>query len=147
MVVVSKFLEKYGFIILGIMFLFGTTLLAFLGISKKEPSEKVLEEVDEEESRITDIDARVIADALWQEFDGLFGSNGDKINMLLKGLSLPDFKRVSKQFGNPYRDDNLGTEGGWLLGNKKRDLIYWLGSELSIDEKQSLRDLNPNIPI
>ncbi|TMU56475.1 hypothetical protein [Flagellimonas algicola] len=141
-----KFITKYWMVILAGVLLSTSGLLALLW-PKKKASDKVLDDVDENDSDLESVDARVIADALWLEFDGLGGSSGSKINKLLKGLSLADFKKVSEQFGTKYRDDILGGEGGWLFGNKKRDLIYWLGAELSDSEKMELRKINPNIPI
>lgn len=105
------------------------------------PQVNTFEHLDESGSVIDDFDAKRIAEGLYSAMNE-FGTDEDRINFYLSDLNKGDFGKVYNAFG--LRVYSPLTSQGSTTG-VKLNLWEWLFEELSNDELNDLKQINPLI--
>ncbi|MFL0108130.1 hypothetical protein [Tenacibaculum maritimum] len=108
--------------------------------------ESVFSELDSSGASISDVEAKSIAEGLYNSMSG-FGTDEDTIFDLLSGISSANFSKVYNAFGERYYWHELGvwTDDSIFSNGHKIDLFGWLRSELSSSEFLKLSDLTNGI--
>ena len=92
-------------------------------------------------------EAKTIVTSLNNCFNNVF-NNYNCIRNNLRYLSPADYYKVKEAFGYMSRSSITG-EVTWdfMPFSNSLNLTEWLASELSVEELQNLRSVNPNLPI
>ncbi|CAA0190314.1 conserved hypothetical protein [Tenacibaculum maritimum] len=139
-----KLLKKNPlYILLGILIIPILMYLLFKWVKGSFSKGVVYSELDTDGATITDLQAKSIAEGLYEAMY-TYGTDEDRIYELLRGISPPDFSKIYNAFGiRPYNE----FFGSWEISlfGLDFDLLQWLSSELNDSELRKLSSVTDGV--